>query len=156
MEMISNADGSTGWYLARKVPIPNLRGEIVGLASISHDLGSPIGSDPRFGPLGAVIERIQKDFAQPLRIGDLARAAGLSLDRLERGMRAVLRVSPRQFLTRTRIEAAARSLRDTRRPIGQIAAECGFYDQAIFCRQFRTATGLTPGQYRSAPVEPNS
>jgi AraC-like DNA-binding protein len=40
-------------------------------------------------------------------------------------------------------------LRESRRPIGEIAAECGFYDQATFCRQFRAATGLTPGQYRA-------
>lgn len=150
MEMVTNPDGSTGWYLARKVPVRDLKGNVIALASISQDLGAPTESDPRFGPLGAVIGRIQKDYAQPLRIGDLARQAGLSLDRLERGMRSVLRVSPRQFLTRTRIEAAAQLLRETDRSIGDIAAECGFYDQAIFCRQFRAATKLTPGQYRSS------
>jgi AraC-like DNA-binding protein len=149
MEMITHADGSTGWYVARKIPVLDVKGRIIALASISHDLRSPLGSDERLGPLGAIIERIQRDFAQPLRINDLARKAGLSLNRLERGMRSVLRISPRQLLTKTRIEAAARLLRESRRPIGEIAAECGFYDQAIFCRQFRAATGLTPGRYRA-------
>lgn len=150
MEMITHGDGSTGWYVARKVPVTDAGGRVVALASISHDLRSPIGSDERFGPLGQVIDRIRRDYAQPLRVSELAEAAGLSMDRLERGMRSVLRISPRQLLTKTRIEAAARLLRGTRRSIGQIAADCGFYDQAIFCRQFRAATGLTPGQYRSA------
>ncbi len=149
MEMITHADGSTGWYVARKVPVPDTKGRIIALASISHDLRSPLGSDERFGPLGKVIDRIRRDYAQPLRVNELAREAGLSLDRLERGMRSVLRISPRQLLTKTRIEEAARALRESRRPIGEIAAECGFYDQATFCRQFRAATGLTPGQYRA-------
>ena len=33
--------------------------------------------------------------------------------------------------------------------MGEIAAECGFYDQASFTRQFRSVLGLTPGSYRS-------
>ena len=42
----------------------------------------------------------------------------------------------------------AAELRDSAAPLAQIAQCCGFYDQAMFCRQFRQATGLTPSQYR--------
>lgn len=150
LEMVVNADGSTGWYLAHKVPVHDGNGTIIALAGISRDLRAPADGDPRMAALAGAIATIQRDFAKPLRIATLARRAGLSLTRFERHMRAVLHVSPRQFLTKTRIDAAATALSETRQPLGDIAIACGFYDQAMFCRQFRQATGLTPGQYREA------
>lgn len=153
LEMMTNPDGSTGWYLAQKVPVHNALGEIIALAGISRDLRSPTDSDPRFAALAGLIARIQHEYAEPLRIEDLARCAKMSLSQFERRMRAVLHISPRQFLTKTRIEAAARALRESPASLGSVAADCGFYDQAMFCRQFRAATGLTPGQYRAASIE---
>lgn len=150
LEMVTNADGSPGWYLAQKVPVHDAAGRIIALAGISRDLQAPADSDPRLAVIGAIIQRIQQDYARPLRIEDLATEVKMSLSQLERRMRAVLNLSPRQFLTKTRIDAAASLLRETTAPLGTVALECGFYDQAMFCRQFRSATGLTPGQYREA------
>lgn len=150
LEMVTNPDGSPGWYLAQKVPVHDAKGRVIALAGISRDLRSPADSDPRLGVIGAIIERIQRDYAEPLRIDDLAQSVKMSLSQLERRMQAVLNLSPRQFLTKTRIDAAAAMLRETTAAMGTIATECGFYDQAMFCRQFRTSTGLTPGQYREA------
>lgn len=148
LEMITNHDGTTGWYLSQKVPVRNAKGAVVALAGISRDLRAPANSDPRLAALAGAIAAIQKDFAQPLRIEDLARRAQMSLSQFERKMRAVLHLSPRQLLTKTRIDAAATALRESDAALGTIAIECGFYDQAMFCRQFRHATGLTPRQYR--------
>ena len=77
LEMVTNPDGSTGWYLAQKTPVRNIRTEVIALAGISRDLQSPMGSDPRLVPIAGVIDEIQTDFAQPLRIGKLATKAGL-------------------------------------------------------------------------------
>jgi transcriptional regulator GlxA family with amidase domain len=84
----------------------------------------------------------------PLRVQDLARDAGMTPSQFERRVRAIVHISPRQLLTKTRLEAAAAALRETQIPIGEIAQSCGFYDQALFSRQFRQATGLSPRQYR--------
>jgi AraC-like DNA-binding protein len=149
LEMITNQDGTTGWYLAQKVPVHDARQKLVALAGISCDLGAVAVVGSQLGALAGAIETIQNDYARPIRIGDLARDAGMSMSQFERKMRAVLRLSPRQLLTRARIEAAARALRESSDALGSIACDCGFYDQAMFCRQFRSATGLTPGQYRS-------
>lgn len=148
LEMVTNTDGSPGWYLSQKIPVHDHQGRVIALAGISRDLRSPADSDPRLAVIGTIIEKIQRDFAEPLRIEDLALSVKMSLSQLERRMQAVLQLSPRQFLTKTRIDAAAAMLRETKAPLGTVATECGFYDQAMFCRQFRTATGLTPGQYR--------
>jgi AraC-like DNA-binding protein len=150
LEMVTNPDGSTGWYLSQKVPVTDARGHLIALAGTSTDLRSPTGRDPRLAELGGAIDRIQRDYSKPLRIEELARAAKMSLSQFERRLRSVLRVSPRQLLTQTRVDAAARMLRETSQPLQRVAVLCGFYDQALFCRQFRMLTGFTPGQYRAA------
>ncbi len=150
VEMVTNPDGSTGWYLTQKLPIHDGAGHVVALAAVSADLRSPVDGDPRLAALAGAIERIQRDFGEPLRIAELARSARMSLSQFERRIGAVLGVSPRQLLTQTRVDAAARALRETDTPLNRVAVNCGFYDQAMFCRQFRLATGLTPGRYRAA------
>lgn len=153
LEMISHRDGSTGWYLADKVPVRDQHGEIIALAGISRDLHAPTDTDPRLGQLARAVERIRQDYASPLRIATLAEETGMSLARFERLMHSVLRMSPRQFLTRRRVEAAAELLRTTTRPLSIIALDTGFYDQPTFCRQFKDATGIAPLAYRRLASE---
>jgi AraC-like DNA-binding protein len=152
LEMVTNSDASYGWFIAQKVPVHDARGKVIALAGISRDLRAPAGSDPGFSAVADAIATIQRDYAQPLRIEELARRAALSLTQFDRRMRAVVQISPRQFLTKTRLDAAAAALRETSMPLGEIALSCGFYDQATMCHQFRQATGLTPRQYRAARV----
>ena len=148
LEMITNADGTVGWYLTQKHPVRDGNGEVIAVASVSTDLHSPVADDPRLGALAGAIETLHREFATPLRITTLAEAAGMSLGQFERRTREVLQLSPRRLLTRLRVEAAARTLRETSKPLEAVALDCGFYDQAQMSRQFRAITGLTPGQYR--------
>jgi AraC-like DNA-binding protein len=154
LEMVTTLDGSAGWYLAQKVPVRDSRGRIVALAGVSRDLRAPVTGNPQFAAVAVAIRRMQEDYAQALRVEELARGAGLSLSSFERRVREVLHLSPRQFLTKTRIEAAAEALRSGTQPVARIALEHGFYDQAQFCRQFHHATGLTPSSYRAAHSNP--
>lgn len=149
LEMITNFDGSRGWYLADKAPVRDGSGQVIALAGISRDLHAA-AADARLGPLVKAVDRLRRDYAQPLRIASLAKEAGLSSSRFERLMRAILHVSPRQLLTRLRVEAAAYALRATSRGLVDIALECGFCDQPTFCRQFKAETGLSPARYRRA------
>jgi len=148
LEMITNPDGSIGWYLSHKVPVRDYHQRVVALAGISRDLHFPADGDPRLTRLAKAIERMRRDYTEPLRISLLAAETGLSLSQFERLMRSVLHVSPRQFLTQVRVEAAAECLRDSDRLLAEIALDCGFCDQPTFCRQFKMTTGMTAGQYR--------
>ncbi|MGC4031151.1 MAG: PAS domain-containing protein [Tepidisphaeraceae bacterium] len=92
LEMITNADGSVGWYLTQKQPVRDVAGRVVALASVSTDLHAPVADDPRLGKLAGAIERLQARLcratphcrtrqrcghvAQPVRTAD-ARAAAL-------------------------------------------------------------------------------
>jgi AraC-like DNA-binding protein len=150
LEMITNSDGTAGWYLTQKQPVRDSAVRVIAIASVSTDLHAPVADDPRLGALAGAIEQIRRDYQQPLRITALAEAAGMSLSQFERRTRDVLRLSPRRLLTRMRVEAAAQMLRETREPLDAVAQHCGFYDQAQFSRQFRALTGLTPSQYRKS------
>jgi PAS domain S-box-containing protein len=153
LETITQGDGTMGWYRTDKVPVRDAAGEVIALAAISRDLHIPASGDPKLGRLAAVVEKIRSDYATPLRIGTLAAEAGLSSSRMERLMRSVLHVSPRQLLTRQRVDAAAALLRNTNRPLSDIALDCGFCDQPTFSRQFKALTGIPPGAWRKMARE---
>ena len=148
LEMITNPDGGVGWYLSDKVPVRNQDGDVIAIAGVSRDLQSSADNDPRYAKLASVIEHMRKHYDEPLRIGELVARTELSLSSFERLMRSLLKVSPRQFLTRIRVEAATERLRDTEDSLGQIALDCGFCDQSTFCRQFKAITGMTASSYR--------
>ena len=146
--MITNPDGGVGWYLSDKIPIRNRRGHVIGIASMSRDLHSSSDNDPRYAKLATVIEHMRAHYDKPLRIGRLVTRTNLSLSSFERLMRSLLKVSPRQFLTRLRVEAATDRLRNSDDPLGQIALDCGFCDQSTFCRQFKAIAGMPASHYR--------
>lgn len=148
LEMITNPDGRIGWYLSDKVPVRNKDGHVIAIAGVSRDLQSTAKHDPRYRKLAWAIEHMQQHYDEPLRIGELVAQTELSLSSFERLMRSLLKVSPRQLLTRIRVEAATERLRDTDEALGRIALDCGFCDQATFCRQFKATTGMTALQYR--------
>lgn len=149
IEMVTRADGGIGWFVSQKVPVRDRAGGIVALAGISRDLSIPAHA-AELGPLASALDTLHRDYAKALRIDKLARSAGLSYSQFERRVRSLTGLTPRQLLTKARVEAAAHALRDTTLSAGAIASRCGFYDQAAFTRQFRAATGLAPGQYRAA------
>ena len=146
--MITNPDGGIGWYLSDKVPIRNGAGEVIGIASSSRDLQSSADNDPRYAKLASAIDYMRQHYDEPLRIGELVVKTELSLSSFERLTRSLLKVSPRQYLTRIRVEAATKQLKHTNQALGIIALDCGFCDQATFCRQFKAITGMTAGHYR--------
>jgi AraC-like DNA-binding protein len=148
MERVTETRGGFGWFLAHKVPIRDESGYVIAVAGISRDLGVPADRHPEYAAVASAIEMIQCDCSQAHRIEDLARQVGMTRAQFDRRVRSVLHISPRQFLTKTRIDAAAELMREVGLPMAEIALRCGFYDQATFCRQFRAATGLTPRQYR--------
>ena len=147
LEVIADEHGDSRWYLTTKVMARSVEhGDVVVAVSVDAGLGD--GASEEAAGLRAAIELAHANVPSGLRVGELARAAGMSTDRLERAMRRVLGESPKQYVLRLRAEHAAMLLVTTDRSLSQIAAECGYYDQAQFSRQFRAHIGTTPGDYR--------
>jgi PAS domain S-box-containing protein len=138
------------WCLTTKLPLRDPAGKIVGLVGISRDVQAPV--DPRAIPveLAAALESFENNLATSVSPTILAQRAGLSPARLARLIRRFFDLTPSQFLTQTRLTAAARLLRETDLGVSEIAHECGFYDHSAFSRAFHSAMGATPSAYREA------
>ncbi len=149
LELIRRPDRSTGWYLTTKLPVFD-DGEVVGLVSISRDLDTPSEEGIAVESLTRVVELVQDRLAEPIRVAEMASAAGCSESQLERRMKRVFGITPNQYVLRARVDRAAVRLVDSADPIALIASECGFYDQATLTRQFGRLTGETPARFREA------
>lgn len=150
LELVTNRDGSLGWYLATKVPLHDAGGRVIGLASISRDLGTPREEDLELTGLRRIVDHIRGNPDGDLKPASLAASAGFSPAQLERRMRKVFQLSTAQFIRQSRISHAVHLLVATERPVAEIALECGYGDQSSFTRQFRATVGLPPAAYRQA------
>ena len=148
LELIRREDASLGWYLTTKLPVSDDHDRVVGLVSISRDLATPSDEGIAIESLHRVVALVHDRLAEPLRVADLAAAAGCSSSALERRMKKVFGVSATQFVLRSRVDRATQLLTTTDRPLADIAAAVGFYDQADFTRRFARLTNATPAQFR--------
>lgn len=148
LELIVRADGQLGWYVTSKSLIRGADGEPRGIAVLSVDLHSQVNS--AHAGLAHVIRAVRDHIHDPWRVSEMAQVAGISATSLERLARRTLGLPPQQLLQRLRLEHAVTLITQTNMTLGNISAECGFYDQSSFTRQFRKVLGLTPGAYRRA------
>jgi AraC-like DNA-binding protein len=95
--------------------------------------------------VAAAVQRISERIELP-RIRALAMDLGLSVDAFEKRFRRVVGCTPKQFASLVRLKRAIRSYRPGV-ALTQIAIDAGYYDQAHFCRELRSATGQAPGQF---------
>ena len=109
------------WCLTTKLPLRDAAGKVIGLIGISRDVRAPV--DPRNIPveLAAALESFEKNLAESVTPANLARRAGLTPARLARLIRRFFDLTPSQFLTQTRLAAAARLLRETGLGVSEIA-----------------------------------
>jgi AraC-like DNA-binding protein len=97
--------------------------------------------------LAAVLLAVQENPGLPWPGSEMARQAGLSVSQTARRMRELTGQSPREYVIRARIERARRLMEESALSLKQIAESLGYSDVYFFHRQFKTVTGMTPGQW---------
>ena len=89
---------------------------------------------------------IRDNYAQPMRIDDLARLSGMSASAFHRHFRAVTAVSPLQFQKRIRLQHARSLLVAHPGDIAGVGHQVGYDSPSQFNREYRRLFGAPPGQ----------
>ncbi len=90
------------------------------------------------------LERLE----EPLRVPDLARAAGMSVRTFTRRFRAETGESPTAWLIRQRVHHAQRLLETTDLPVDAVADRAGLGSAESLRAHLRTQAGVSPTAYR--------
>jgi AraC-like DNA-binding protein len=100
--------------------------------------------------LRRVKDRIDRDYAEPLDVEQLARAAHMSAGHLSRRFRAVFGESPYSYLMTRRVERAMALLRLDTMSVTEVCFAVGCGSLGTFTTRFTELVGMSPGAYRRA------
>jgi AraC-like DNA-binding protein len=98
--------------------------------------------------VNAVVNRIMRDYAQPLSAADMAADLGMSESRFSRFFRRATGNTFTDFVNRIRVNRAGQLLMDTDSLVTRICYEVGFKNVANFNRRFLEVKGVTPTEFR--------
>jgi AraC-like DNA-binding protein len=146
--LVRSADGMPRWYYSTKLPLVDRRGAVIGIAGVLRPYEHAGDAPGDYHRLTPVCEYALAHYGEAITIGDLAARAHLSVSQLQREFQRLFGMSPTDYLLRVRLLMARQALEQSAAPAGQVALDCGFYDQSHFNRAFRAATGLRPLEYR--------
>ena len=92
--------------------------------------------------------RLNCQNGEPLRLEELGRQVGLSSFHLQRMFKAVVGVSPKEYVEACRMEALKEQLR-ARDSVTSAIYEAGFNSPSRVYERIDTRLGMTPGEYRA-------
>jgi AraC-like DNA-binding protein len=103
-------------------------------------------ADSSTSQVGRVTRWIRANYAEPARIEDLARMAGMSPAAFHRHFRAVTRMSPLQFQKRIRLQEARSLLVARPDDVAGVGHLVGYDSPSQFSREYRRLFGAPPGR----------
>ena len=96
-----------------------------------------------------VLAFMQDNLSQRLLLGTLAQGVNLSSTQLNYLFKSKFGVTASQYLKSLRMKKACQLLETTHLSVKEVAAKVGLNDASHFVRDFKSAYGMTPTQYRN-------
>lgn len=115
-------------------------------AVVEDHLATLLPVDEEGAFVNAVVETVETT-PELLRVDDLCQRFGVAERTLQRVLHKRVGITPKWLIRRRRLHEAADRLRDSDADLAAIASDLGYADQAHLTRDFRAATGLTPGRF---------
>lgn len=126
------------------------------LAAVAHlerelERLPPVDDEGRL--VNAIVEYVEGD-PEVRRVSQVCAKFDIGDRTLQRLLARRLGLRPKWLIQRRRLQEAAALLRTGPGTLARVAADLGYADQAHFTRDFRTVTGVTPGDYAAEPHTP--
>ena len=106
--------------------------------------------------INQVIDYLNDNLNRSVSLEELASVAFFSSFHFHRIFVAMMSETVNTFTNRLRNEKAARLLKFSKKPISEIADDCGFSSTATLSRLFKQYFGVSPGRYRKGEKIKNS
>ncbi|UPW18110.1 AraC family transcriptional regulator [Agarivorans sp. TSD2052] len=99
-------------------------------------------------PLQNLEQQLRASLHYPWSVAEMAQRLSVSEAHCYRLFQQEFKASPKQYLTRLRLEHASYLLRESRWSIEVIASQLGYQDGFAFAHRFKKSFGVSPGRYR--------
>ena len=100
-----------------------------------------------------VRDRIDREYARPLDLEELARGVHISSGHLSREFRRVYGETPYSYLMTRRVERAMTLLRSSGLSVTEICFAVGFTSLGTFSTRFSELVGASPSAYRRSSAD---
>jgi AraC-like DNA-binding protein len=94
--------------------------------------------------IARAVDRLRKDFNQPLRIESIARELGMSVSSFHHHFKSVTAMSPLQFQKQLRLQEARRLMLGQNLDATSAAYRVGYDDSSHFNREYKRLFGIPP------------
>jgi len=95
-----------------------------------------------------IVQAMEKNLEEPLRLDEIAKIGGISRRQLERLFRNVLNDTPTGYYLKLRLNRARHLLEQTSMSILDVSLACGFVSAPYFSRAYRGLFGRSPREDR--------
>ena len=144
----SALDGLFGEYHSDRRD-PGIEADYLKLIARTMARAHFLGDAPAH-PIEVCMMYMRHNFSRDITIQQLADLIHVSRSHLNRLFAQRIGMTPMQYLTDIRLDAAKSLLTTTRQSVSDIAAQVGFNSPKYFCYAFHRGTGLSPRDFRTA------
>lgn len=146
--LVPHVRGTPHWYVSTKTPLFDAKDQVIGIAGAMYPIETPEEQASFFRELLPAVRYIDANYTSTVSMKEMAGMSGLSATQFNSRFRALLRMSPTEYVLSRRVQDARKLLTETSQSIAEIGVAVGFFDQSHFTKRFRKVTGMTPLAFR--------